>query len=207
MKLSHAFAISAFSLGAIVAAVPANAVPVNYFVSFSITGTYPTDGNDGAHNYQGGAGATGQFNLFFDPTVAFYDQPLAGIISNLLFTVTDPFFSPLTLNPVTNVSFDGAGFLSLSSTTSSTSSIYTNLDNTMHVSLGITGWAYGLGSSVWYSQDGFGHTLTGSGTATIEARDGAPSATPIPGALPLFATGIAGLGAMVWRRKRKAVAA
>ena len=31
--------------------------------------------------------------------------------------------------------------------------------------------------------------------------------TPLPGALPLFATGLGALGLMTWRRKRKAVAA
>jgi len=31
-----------------------------------------------------------------------------------------------------------------------------------------------------------------------------PSATPVPGALPLFATGIGALGLLGWRRKRKA---
>jgi hypothetical protein len=33
-----------------------------------------------------------------------------------------------------------------------------------------------------------------------------PSATPLPGALPLFATGLGALGLLGWRRKRKAVA-
>jgi hypothetical protein len=34
-----------------------------------------------------------------------------------------------------------------------------------------------------------------------------PAATPIPAALPLFATGLGGLGLFGWRRKRKAQAA
>jgi hypothetical protein len=36
---------------------------------------------------------------------------------------------------------------------------------------------------------------------------GVPSGVPLPGALPLFATGLAGLGLMKWRKKRKAPAA
>jgi hypothetical protein len=33
-----------------------------------------------------------------------------------------------------------------------------------------------------------------------------PVATPLPAALPLFATGLGGLGLLRWRRKRKAQA-
>ena len=36
--------------------------------------------------------------------------------------------------------------------------------------------------------------------------DAADTATPIPATLPLFATGIGGLGLLGWRRKRKAIA-
>ena len=34
----------------------------------------------------------------------------------------------------------------------------------------------------------------------------APTTTPLPAALPLFATGLGGLGLLGWRRKRKAKA-
>jgi hypothetical protein len=33
-----------------------------------------------------------------------------------------------------------------------------------------------------------------------------PLATPLPGALPLFATGLGALGLLGWRRKKKAAA-
>ncbi len=36
---------------------------------------------------------------------------------------------------------------------------------------------------------------------------GEPNSTPLPAALPLFATGLGALGLMAWRKKRKAVAA
>jgi hypothetical protein len=53
---------------------------------------------------------------------------------------------------------------------------------------------------------GLGSTSGSSpqGLATTEiAAAAAPAATPLPAALPLFATGLGGLGLLGWRRKRK----
>ena len=74
------------------------------------------------------------------------------------------------------------------------------------LTVGINGWAYGTASAVWYSQNEFGDTLTGSGSATITELGvgGLQGETPLPAALPLFATGLGGLGLLGWRRKRKA---
>jgi hypothetical protein len=56
-----------------------------------------------------------------------------------------------------------------------------------------------------------GTTITGAtfsfGTTTGINVPGVPSAIPLPGALPLFATGMVGLGLLGWRKKRKAQAA
>jgi hypothetical protein len=41
----------------------------------------------------------------------------------------------------------------------------------------------------------------------VTGTPGTPSAVPLPGALPLFATGLAGLGLIKWRKKRNAQAA
>jgi hypothetical protein len=45
------------------------------------------------------------------------------------------------------------------------------------------------------------------GTGPDTFIPGTPSAVPLPGALPLFATALGGLGLLTWRRKRKALAA
>jgi hypothetical protein len=47
--------------------------------------------------------------------------------------------------------------------------------------------------------------ITSAGNATFAAVGGVP-AVPIPGALPLFATGLGALGLLGWRRKWKAAA-
>ena len=46
-------------------------------------------------------------------------------------------------------------------------------------------------------------TLSGTGVAAPGGTLSAPSATPLPATLPLFATGLGALGLLGWRRKRK----
>ena len=47
---------------------------------------------------------------------------------------------------------------------------------------------------------------TGNFELALSLPDLAPIQTPLPATLPLFATGLAGLGLLGWRRKRKAQA-
>ena len=73
-------------------------------------------------------------------------------------------------------------------------------------------------SNVWTHYT-FGVTATGSDNIVFSFQDNpaymaldnvsvsAVSATPLPAALPLFATGLGALGLLGWRRKRKASAA
>jgi hypothetical protein len=45
--------------------------------------------------------------------------------------------------------------------------------------------------------------VLGTGTGTVLDSGNAVGATPLPGALPLFASGLGALGLLGWRRKRK----
>ena len=62
----------------------------------------------------------------------------------------------------------------------------------------------------FFDEGGTGSCTTGTGTGTgtciKTANSEALLITPLPGALPLFATGLVGLGLLGWRRKRKAQA-
>jgi hypothetical protein len=100
--------------------------------------------------------------------------------------------------------------------TSTTSGLGLAINGILHALLVPSGYVSG---TVLTSTSTFvGNTLTGLGltpgtyTWTWGTGDHAGSfeieigATPLPAALPLFATGIGGLGLLGWRRKRKAQA-
>jgi hypothetical protein len=186
-----------------VAASPVQAATVTDVISFSDVGifgvSFPQNAASIAHGYQGTAVASGSFTITFDPTQLYLTQSISGFISGLTYSVTDPFFSgsPLTLNPITEFAFDGAGTLTLYSN----SALNKTLNNTPNITIGINGWAYGLASGVWFSQTAFDETLTTNGAVSIVET------TPLPAAAWLFGSVIAGgAGIGRWRKRRKAVA-
>jgi hypothetical protein len=179
---------------------------VTDLISFSDTGTYgvtyPPNSFDVAHGYQGAAVASGSFDITFDPTKLYLTQSISGVIGNLIYSVTDPYFSssPLTLNSITSFAFDGAGTLTLYSNPAAAK----NLAGSPDIAIGINGWAYGTGSAVWYSQTGFGDTLTTSGGVTITPlTETAATATPLPSAWTMLIAGFIGLGFFAYRGAKK----
>jgi hypothetical protein len=207
MRICSLFSVYAVAAGAValavaVSATPARASTVTDVISFSDKGIYATKG-DPAYGYQGLAVASGSFDITFDPTHLYLTQSISGVISNLTYSVTDPFFSPSTLmlDSITSFAFDGAGTLKLYSD----AALGTAIVGSPNITIGINGWAYGPASSVWYSQNSFGDTLTTSGSVSIDEV----SQTPLPAALPLFVTGLGvmGLFAWCWKRKNKAAIA
>ncbi len=63
---------------------------------------------------------------------------------------------------------------------------------------------YSVGSSFYLSVDNPSSFWNPGDVGTLSASD--PPATPLPAALPLFATGLGLLGLLGWHRKRKAAA-
>jgi hypothetical protein len=196
-KFGYAFAVFALVLASVMSVAPARAATITDIVTFSVTGSYPTNGGC---CYDNGS-ASGSFDITFDPTLAYPDQSISGVISNLVYTVTDPLLGgniTSTLNPISSFTLN-YGVLTLYSNYAADQG--KNFTDTPDIVIGINGFPttppIGVASAIWYSADSDGNTLTASGSATIE------SATPLPDALPLFATGLGAMGLFGWRKKRK----
>jgi hypothetical protein len=193
MTVRHSLAAIAFAL---VLPLSAPAVRADS-VSFSDEGTYGVTWPGGA-GWEGFAVASASFLITFDPTQYYPVQSIAGIISNLEYSVTDPRFqtTPLTLNPITSFQY-AYGTLTLYSDATKNK----DLKGTPNITIGINGWTnLNPASAVWYSQTGFFDTLTTSGEVSITA-----SPVPLPAALPLFAGGLGLMGWMARRRREQPV--
>jgi len=73
-------------------------------------------------------------------------------------------------------------------------------------SLGVGGQGQPCSSQYCEFVDDFGVGYITTPLSSFEVSEVSSSATPLPAALPLFATGLGGLGFLGWRRKRKAQA-
>ncbi len=204
MRIHYGLAAGALALGlAAVSAAPARAATVTDLISFDIFGSYGVSGA----SWNGSAEAKGSFDITFDPTHLYLTQGISGVISNLNYSVTDSRFgstASLTLNAITSFAFDGAGTLTLYSN----ASLGKALVGTPNLTIGINGWAYGLGSGVWYSQTGFGDTLTISGGAdSVTITPLSDTAAPLPSTWTMLIAGFAGLGFFAYRGTKKNSAA
>ena len=194
MKFAHVLAAGFLFVG-VAGSAPVKASTVTDVISFTDSGTYPTNG-DPAYPYNPLGVASSSFTITFDPTVTYIDQSLSGVVSGLHYSVTDPFFSPavLAFNPISAFTYSPGGTLQLFSL----ANLYGGgalPEGTSDITISVNGFGGPLGSSVYYSQAGFPDTLTINGGATI-------GTTPLPAALPLFAGGF-GILSLIGSRRRK----
>ena len=179
-------------------AAPVKAATVTDSVSFHDVGTYQTNG---LGIYNSDSTASGIFAITFDPTQTYVNQSIAGFITGPNFIVFDDRFSPsvLTLNSITTFTYVG-GSLALYSNPA----LGTGISNTPDLTIIINGFLGGTaGSSVWYSQTDFLPTLTTSGDASIVSVE-QQSAVPLPAAVWLLGSVLAGGAGFGRWRKRKA---
>ena len=194
MKFAYVLA-AGLLLAGVAGGASVKASTVTDVISFTDSGTYPTNG-DLAYPYNPFGVASASFTITFDPTVTYVDQSLSGFVSGLGYSVTDPFFSPalLAFNRISAFTYSPGGTLQLFSL----ANLYGGgalPAGTSDITISINGFGGPLGSSVYYSQAGFPDTLTTNGGATI-------GTTPLPAALPAFVGGLGILG-LLGRRRRK----
>jgi hypothetical protein len=203
MKFRHALTASALAMAVAVHAVPAKASTVTELITFTDTATYgvsynPPTADDLLHGYQGTAVATGSFDITYDPALNYLlPQSISnGVITNLSYSVTDPYFSssPLTLDPITSFQI-AYGFLTLYSAPPTVTpvgtpdiSIVINLSNAF--------------SAVYYSQTGYDDTLTTNGFGSLSIT-GSASAAPLPSTWTMLVAGFVGLGYFAFRGSKK----
>ena len=146
----------------------------------------------------------GTWSLLNNTNVVLTGLKIDAGVGNTVFDI-DP-----TNNPGTTGSFLGLPYTDLTGLTGTIGVTYSEIvaligfapfgDLFAIMSVDYTGMSGGLaaGQSLGFIQDTDNLNLTGDLTITP---------TPLPAALPLFATGLGALGLLGWRRKRKAQAA
>jgi len=205
-KFRDALAASALALGVVISAAPANAVTVTDNISFTDTGTYDAlFPNCGCYAYNPSGQATASFTITFDPTKLYLDQPLAGFVTGLSFSVTDSFFqpptytTPLTFDPITAFTYSPGGTLQLFSLVNSFGGGALPA-GTPDITISINGFGSTPGSSVYYSQNGFPDTLTTNGDVSI-------ATTPLPSTWTMLIASFFGLGFFAYRGSKRNAAA
>ena len=141
----------------------------------------------------GGFGGTGQFVVTGATNSGTFTAP--GDLNSLQFNIDGHVF---TLGQATG----GSGQVLLDGTGDLTSIDY----KTAAIGLWVTLQAAG-GIVYNYKDLATGHFSQGLITAVLHpgSADEGLASTPLPGALPLFATGLGALGLLGWRRKRKQI--
>jgi hypothetical protein len=208
MRMPNALmAVSALML---IGTLPAMAAPVTDDVTFSATsfsggapplytgGTAPTDP------------VTGSFTITFDPTKTYLDSTTGITLGSLNIALGSALSFDYSPNSYTIgvTTFDAgelvvggldAGACCVELTPSTFDDFYLQILN-----FASTPAFNQLGYTIAANGDYF-YSATGSSGGSVSVTP--VSATPLPAALPLFATGLGAMGLFGWRRKRKAPAA
>jgi hypothetical protein len=205
MKLRSAAVLCALMS---VAALPANAATVTDLVTFSAT----SFSGGPAPSYTGGTApvdpVTGSFTITFDPTQTYLDSTTGITIGSLNISLGSTLsfdYSPSSYS-AGGTTF-AAGELVVGGASNGACCVTLESGNTDFY-LQILNFA----SDPTFNQLGY---VTADGSyffSAIGASGGSVSVTPVsptplPAALPLFASGLGALGFLGWRRKRRAEAA
>jgi hypothetical protein len=206
MKASSAFAATALAIFAMTGSAQASSVTETY--DFTLSNFVDIGGGNVPAPY---TTVTGSFTLTFDPTVTYTDQS-AGLTVNsfsggpidstLVFSTSSP-GSPyfISIGGLDN----GAGLIAYGTNDFVLQLRFADGSNLGSPELPVCtdpGYSCG-GNPAFYAS---GYSLASYQSAAWFPTTASVSATPLPATLPLFATGLGGLGLLGWRRKRKAAA-
>jgi hypothetical protein len=186
--------VATAAVSVLLSAISANASTMTYDISF-------TSGSFNAAAFVGPAGtppasASGNFTLTID-TSQTYANETAGITLNSLGVTAGEglaFSYPLTFSPYSDIlviggSSPGAGYAN-----GGTNNFYLQIDD-----FSTTPTFLQFGYTVADPAEDYFYTNQGDGSVSVSLV----STTPLPAALPLFATGLGAMGLFGWRRKRE----
>ena len=125
----------------------------------------------------------------------FNPPELSYTVSGTQITITNLLDVPVAFNPA---SFNGFEFVDVS-TDPGINGITLDPSTTAPVNISVATFT---SNSVFLNFQG--QTWDAHTAAVFDLQFGSVSSVPVPAALPLFATGLAGLGLLGWRRKKKA---
>jgi hypothetical protein len=189
-KLSVALAAAACALALSVGAAKASVVydvDLSAGIRGSVTGTITTDGTIGTLN---SGNITGWDLTLNEGSDTFVLQPGVGNDVTILGTQTSATATGLFFN------FSGTGIVGLTFTSAASPS-------NVFLCFGLAGTCLaGIGDGIVFGGGAFSGFQIHTESGLVEIAQ----ATPLPAALPLFASGLGALGLLGWRRKRKAQA-
>ena len=169
------------AVSSLMLAIPsANAATITYDVSFSATNFSPASAPVDP--------VKGSFTITFDPTQSFSDSTTGITLDSL----------NISLGSTLGFSYTpGSRILEVGGIQNNVGGVGTGTDDFALVIPGFPNGPFVGGIEFFYNQ---------GGSDTFDALTTSFTTTPLPAALPLFATGLGALGLFGWHRKRKAQA-
>ena len=191
--------VAAAAASVVFSAISAHASTMTYDISF-------TSGSFNAAPFIGPAGTppasvSGDFTLTIDTSQVYNNQTSGITLNSLGVTASEglAFSYPLTYGPYSDILVIGGSSPTAGTVSAGTNNFYLQIED-----FSTTPTFLQFGYTVANPAEDYFYTNQLNGSVTVTP---VVSSTPLPAALPLFATGLGAMGFFGWRRKRKAAVA